>query len=124
MAMYLTKFSHTPQTGPGCWPIRRTARGAGLGHRERGREAARFLVRIWGGRQVRADRTVGRRRGRLRVDSVPGQGTRTTGTVPVTGSQPGPAWWPVMVREENTTVLLPVVTSRNAWWWSGLRPIR
>ena len=77
------------------------------------------------------------------MDSAPGQGTRITGTVPVvaapssgtvvagqqghehlgvraarpvTGSQPGPVWWPVMVCEENTTVLLPVVTSRNAWW--------
>ena len=60
-----------------------SARGAGPGHRERGREARRFLVRGWGGRRVRADRDAGRRRGRLRVDSAPGQGTRITGTVPV-----------------------------------------
>ena len=43
---------------------------------------------------------------------------------PVTGSQPGAAWYPVIVTPLSDTVLLPVVMSWNALWYSGPWAIR
>jgi hypothetical protein len=75
----------------------------------------RGFSRLSGAGDVRAGRAV--RAQRLLMRSSRGTRTLASGVPqPVTGSQPGPAGYPMMVVDEMITVLLPVVMSWKAKW--------